>query len=126
MSVLASSAVAVLAWRLGADLAAEMQLPVGRARTMGVGTGLVAAVLGPLVLYGALPDSTALFAALSLAACLLMTRIAAREAAAGAGRPARCTSRRGREPSHRVGRRRGRPNSIAGSSLSARCSVLPR
>jgi hypothetical protein len=36
MSVLASSCVAVLAWRLGADLAAEMQLPVGRARTMGL------------------------------------------------------------------------------------------
>jgi hypothetical protein len=81
VSVLAGSAVAVLAWRLGADLAAEMSLPVGRARTMGVGSGLVAAVLGPLVIYGALPDSTALFAALSLAACLLMTCIAAREAA---------------------------------------------
>ena len=78
VSVLASSVVAVLAWRLGADVAAEMKLPVGRARTMGVGTGLVAAVLGPLVIYGALPDSTALFAALSLAACLLMARIAAR------------------------------------------------
>lgn len=85
VSVLAGSAVAVMAWRLGADVAAEMGLPVGRARTMGVGTGLVAAVLGPLVIYSALPDSTALFAALSLAACLLMTRIAAREVARGAG-----------------------------------------
>jgi hypothetical protein len=52
---------------------------------MGVGTGLVAAVLGPLVIFGALPDSTAVFAALSLAACLLMTRIAAREVARGDG-----------------------------------------
>ena len=84
VSVLASSAVAVLTWRLGADLAAEMELPIGRARTVGVGSGLVAAALGPLVLYGALPDSTALFAALSLTACLLMTRIAAREADRGA------------------------------------------
>jgi hypothetical protein len=84
VSVLASSIVAVLAWRLGADLAGEMALPIGRARTMGVGSGLVAAALGPLVLYGALPDSTALFAALSLAACLLMARIAAREAEEGA------------------------------------------
>ncbi|HEY1168139.1 MAG TPA: hypothetical protein VGE81_04025 [Candidatus Limnocylindrales bacterium] len=98
MSVLASSAVAVLAWRLGADLAAEMQLPVGRARSMGIGTGLVAAVLGPLTLYGALPDSTALFAAFSLAACLLMTRIAAREAAAGAGRPAFAQAAAGASP----------------------------
>ena len=83
VSVLAGSAVAAMAWRLGADVAAEMRLPAGRARTMGVGTGLVAAVLGPLVIYGALPDSTALFAALSLAACLLMTRIADAEAARG-------------------------------------------
>lgn len=84
VSVLAGSIVAVLAWRLGADVAAEMKLPVGRARTMGIGSGLVAAVLGPLVIYGAIPDSTAPFAALSLAACLLMTRIAAATAEPGA------------------------------------------
>jgi hypothetical protein len=78
VSVLASSIVAVLAWRLGADVAAELKLPAGRARTMGIGSGLVAAILGPLVIYGAIPDSTAPFAALSLAACLLMARIAAR------------------------------------------------
>jgi hypothetical protein len=76
VSVMAGSTVAVLAWRLGADAAAEMQLPVGRARTLGIGTGAVASLLGPLVMYGALPDSTALFAVLALAACLLMTRIA--------------------------------------------------
>jgi len=86
-SVLVSSAVAVLAWRLGADVAAESGLPVGRARALAVGSGLVAAGLGPLVIYGALPDSTALFAALSLAACLLMTRIAARETAVAPGTP---------------------------------------
>ena len=78
-SVLVSSAIPVLAWRIGADVAAEMALPVGRARALAVGSGLVAAALGPLVIYGALPDSTAPFAALSLAACLLMARIAARE-----------------------------------------------
>lgn len=86
VSVLAGSIVAVLAWRLGANVAAEMKLPVGRARTMGVGSGLVAAVLGPLVIYGAIPDSTAPFTALSLAACLLMTRIAAREGESAAAR----------------------------------------
>jgi hypothetical protein len=83
VSVLAGSIVAVLAWRLGADVAAEMELPAGRARTVGVGSGLVAAALGPLVVYGALPDSTALFAAISLGACLLMARLAARETAPG-------------------------------------------
>jgi hypothetical protein len=83
MSVVVSAIVAALAWRLGADVAAEMELPLGRARTLAIGTGVVAAFLGPLVVYGALPDSTAVFAALSLAACLLMTRIAARPAGAG-------------------------------------------
>lgn len=76
VSVLSGSVVAVLAWRLGADVAAEMRLPVGRARTLGVGTGVVASLLGPLVIYSALPDSTAPFAVLVLAACLVMTRIA--------------------------------------------------
>ena len=80
VSVIAGAGVAVLAWRLGADVAAEMKLPVGRARTLAVGSGVAASFLGPLVVYGALPDSTALFAALSLAACLLMTRISARAA----------------------------------------------
>jgi hypothetical protein len=82
MSVIVGGLVAVLAWRLAADVAAELRLPVGRARTLAVGTGVVSSVLGPLVVYGALPDSTALFAALSLSACLLMTRIGARPAGA--------------------------------------------
>ncbi|HEX7495946.1 MAG TPA: hypothetical protein VF349_04885 [Candidatus Limnocylindrales bacterium] len=76
VSVMAGSTLAVLAWRLGADVAGEMHLPVGRARTLAVGAGVVASLLGPLVVYGALPDSTALFAVLALAACLLMARIA--------------------------------------------------
>lgn len=77
-SVVTGSVLAVLAWRLGADVAAEMRLPSGRARTLGIGAGMVAAVLGPLVIYGAMPDSTGPFAVLSLAACLVMTRIAHR------------------------------------------------
>ncbi len=59
-------------------MADEQRLPVGRARTLAVGVGLTAAVELPLVLFGALPDSTILFAALTLAGCLLMTRILAR------------------------------------------------
>ena len=78
VSVISGGAVAALAWRLGADIAAEMDLPVARARTLAVGSGIAASFLGPLVVFGAFPDSTGLFAALSLAACLLMTRIAAR------------------------------------------------
>ena len=85
VSVAAGSILAVLAWRTGADVAAELDLPPGRARTLAVGTGLVAAVLGPLVVYSALPDSTGLFAVLSVAACLLMTRIAAKLASPEGG-----------------------------------------
>jgi len=80
VSVLSGGVVAALAWRLGADAAAEMALPVARARTLALGSGAAASFLGPLVVYGAFPDSTGLFAALSLAACLLMTRIASRPA----------------------------------------------
>ena len=93
-SVVVSAIGAALAWRLGADVATEMKLPVGRARTLAVGTGVVACFLGPLVVYGALSDSMALFAALSLAACLLMTRIGARTSEGG--RPAE-----GSEPTDR-------------------------
>ncbi|MDP9483096.1 MAG: hypothetical protein M3P84_07740 [Chloroflexota bacterium] len=74
-AVLVGSLVPVLAWRLAADLAEERGFPVGRARTLALGTGLTAAVYLPLVLFGALPDSTMPFAALALAATLLMTRL---------------------------------------------------
>ena len=74
-SVLVGSLVAVLAWRLAADVAKERRLTGGRARTLALGTGLTTAVYLPLVLHSALPDSTMPFAALVLAACLLMNRI---------------------------------------------------
>lgn len=76
-SVLVSAAIPVLAWRIATDVATERGLPPGQARTLAIGSGVVAAVVGPLVTYGALPDSTAPFAFLSLAACLLMFRISA-------------------------------------------------
>ena len=74
-SVVVGSLVPVLGWRLAADVATERRLPAGRARTVVLGVGLTAAVYMPLVLHSALPDSTMPFAALTLAACLLMTRI---------------------------------------------------
>jgi hypothetical protein len=82
-AVLVGSLVPVLAWRLGADLGDELGLPLGRRRTLALGTGLTAAVELPLVLFGALPDSTMPFAALALSACLLMTRILAHPRAIG-------------------------------------------
>ena len=75
-SVLVGAIVPVLAWRLAADVAEERGLPVGRARTLALGTGLTSAFYLPLLLHSALPDSTMPFAVLALSACLLMTRIA--------------------------------------------------
>jgi hypothetical protein len=88
-AVLVGSFVPVLAWRLAADVATERGLAPGRARTLALGSGLTAAVYLPLVLFGALPDSTMPFALLTLAATLLMTRILARPPGASALRDAR-------------------------------------
>jgi len=74
-SILIGSVVAVLAWRLAADVAVERGLPAGRARSLAIGAGLTAASYLPLVLASAQPDSTTPFAALVLGACLLMTRL---------------------------------------------------
>ena len=74
-SVIVGSIVAVLAWRLAADVADARSMPTGRARTLALGTGLTAAVYLPLVLASVQPDSTMLFAGLAIGACLLMTRL---------------------------------------------------
>jgi hypothetical protein len=74
-SIIVGSLVAVLAWRLAADVAAARGLTPGRARTLAVGSGLTAAVYLPLVLASVQPDSTMPFAALVLVACLFMTRL---------------------------------------------------
>lgn len=75
MPIVVGAIVPVLAWRLAADIATEQRLPQGRARTLAVGTGVTAAVELPLVLHSTLPNSTMLFAALALGACILMARI---------------------------------------------------
>ncbi len=74
-ALLVGALIPVLAWRLALDVAAELHLPTGRARTLALGVGLTAAVELPLVLFSALPDSTGLFTALVLGACLLVTRL---------------------------------------------------
>ena len=81
MPVVVGALVPVLAWRIAADVAIELGLPRGGARTLAVGTGLTSAVYLPLLLHSTLPDSTMLFAALALGACLLMTRLAATDRA---------------------------------------------
>ena len=77
-TVIVGSIVAVLAWRLGADVAAARSMSVGRARTLALGVGFTAAVYLPLVLASVQPDSTMPFAALVLIACLLITRLGRR------------------------------------------------
>jgi hypothetical protein len=75
-SILIGALVPVLAWRLALDVATERGLGTERARWVSLGTGLTTAVYLPLVLNSALPDSTMMFGAIALAACLLMARIA--------------------------------------------------
>ena len=76
-SVLAGAIVPVLAWRLAADMAAEYEVPIARARVLAIGSGLTAAVYLPLLLHSALPDSTMPFTVFALSACLLMARFVA-------------------------------------------------
>jgi hypothetical protein len=86
-AVMVGAIVPVLAWRLAADVAAETALPTGRARTLAIGTGIAAAVYGPLVTHSALTDSTMPFTVLALSACLLMTRLLRDPRGARAGDP---------------------------------------
>ncbi|NJD29996.1 MAG: hypothetical protein FIA92_17090 [Chloroflexi bacterium] len=75
MSVVSFAILAVLGWRLAADVAIERSLPPNRARTLVLGTGLTIAAYLPLVLPAALPDSTLLFGVLVLGAVVVMNRI---------------------------------------------------
>ncbi len=70
--------VPVAAWRIAADLAEELAIPPERARTLAVGSGLVAAAWLPLVLPSMLLDSTVPFGLPALAACLVMVRLVRR------------------------------------------------
>lgn len=76
-SVLIGALVPVLLWQLARDVSAERGYDPVRTRWVALGAGLTAAAYLPLVLNSALPDSTMLFAVIVLAACMLMTRIAA-------------------------------------------------
>ena len=91
-SLLVGLLVAVLTIRLGADVAEELALPRDRAITLGLGAGLGAAALLPLVLHSVQPDSTLPFAALALGAAMLMARLL-REAGGGEGLAARASVR---------------------------------
>ena len=70
--------VPVVAWRIAADVAMERGLAGERARTLGLGSGIVAAVALPLVLPSVHLDSAVPFALPALVACLVMVRLARR------------------------------------------------
>src|SRR5512140_115452 len=74
-SILIGSIVAVLAWRLAADVAEDLALSPERARTLAIGSGLAVAVYLPLVIFSVEPDSTMPFAAFVLGAVLVVRRI---------------------------------------------------
>jgi hypothetical protein len=75
VSVPLGALLAVLAWRLAADVAEERGLGIGRSRTLAIGAGLTTAVYLPLILHSVQPDSTILFGVLAIGAGLLMTRV---------------------------------------------------
>ncbi|HLA15831.1 MAG TPA: glycosyltransferase family 39 protein [Candidatus Limnocylindrales bacterium] len=74
-SVLLGGLACVLAWLVARDVAGELGLPTGRSRVMAIGVGLTCAVYLPLVLHGALPDSTTPFTVFALGSCMLMARL---------------------------------------------------
>ncbi|MBI3746446.1 MAG: hypothetical protein HY264_08000 [Chloroflexi bacterium] len=92
-SIVEGAVVAVLATWLAGDIAIERGMPLGRSRTLSLGTGLVIAVYLPLVLHSVLPDSTMPFAALVLGVCILAGRLA-RDAADDAATAVRWHDRR--------------------------------
>jgi hypothetical protein len=75
VTCLLGAVLAVLAWRLAADVADERRLATGRARTLAIGSGLTAAVYLPLLVPAVEPDSTIPFGVLVVGACLLATRV---------------------------------------------------
>ncbi len=77
-SVIVSSFVPVLAWRLAADLAVERDLPVVRARVLAVVTAEDAGDDRPHDLTHQRPDASGAVRVAALAACVLMERVARR------------------------------------------------
>ncbi len=73
-SVLLGALVGPLTWLVAAEAARHAGLDPGRARMVALGSGVVAALLGPFLLAAAVPDSTTPFLVFGLAACVAMAR----------------------------------------------------
>lgn len=80
VAVALGALVPVIAWRIAVDVAEERGLGAERARTLALGTGIVAALTLPLVLPSVHLDSTNPWAVPALLACLLMVRLVRRPA----------------------------------------------
>ncbi|MDQ3937893.1 MAG: glycosyltransferase family 39 protein, partial [Chloroflexota bacterium] len=70
--------VAPLAWLAARDAASLLGLDESRAASVTLGSGLLAALLGPFLVATAAPDSTTPFTIFGTLACLLMPRALAR------------------------------------------------
>lgn len=73
-SILLGSLVAPLAWWLGRDAAVSLGRPQDQVHSIAVGSGLLAAVLGPFVVAAADPDSMTVFLVTSALAAIAMQR----------------------------------------------------
>jgi hypothetical protein len=120
-SIVVGTLVCVLAWRLGLDVAEDLELPRERAMTLAIGAGLASAVYLPLVLFSVQPDSTMPFAALVLIGVLLARRILrAITVLAPAPEAPRFKFRRDRRPARSLAAARGgAPASGGGARASA-------
>ncbi len=74
-SSLLGAAVAPLAWAIGREAANAHGLDMRRGRAVAITSGLLAAVLSPLVLGSAVPDSYTPFTVFLLAGALLVPRV---------------------------------------------------
>ncbi len=73
---LLAAVLVALVWLLARRAAAQLALPLSRARWVALGAGLLTVLSGPLLLSVAAPDSTLPFAVLAVAACLAMPHAA--------------------------------------------------
>jgi Dolichyl-phosphate-mannose-protein mannosyltransferase len=73
-SVLLGAIAAPMTWLIARDAAEATGIDPRRARSVALGSGILVAVLGPLLIAGAVPDSTTPFLVFALAVAILTPR----------------------------------------------------
>lgn len=76
-AALLGSVLAPLTWLVARDAAIRLHLPETRAKAISLGSGIVAAILGPFVLAVAAPDSFIPFAVIAVTAAYVMPKAVA-------------------------------------------------